>query len=488
MSLSHDELRTLYRIELELEQRKKYRYIDTCFATAENREAYKHWLQFFEASKHYKEKAAICSNQTGKTHAALTELTYHLTGEYPEWWNGYRFPTHNDWWVVGTDQKSTRTVLQDRLLGPVGEFGTGFIPHASLDFDTLKDAKRADTPVSIFRVKHINGGYSTVEFKSHEQGRQSFQGKPGISILFDEEPPSDVYSEGVTRTIAGPGLIILTFTPLKGISDVVKGFLGGSGDLNKPTGEVSQGRFLLRATWAEAPHLTESIKKEMLAKYAPHEREARSKGIPSIGSGAIYPFATEAITCEPFEIPKYWPKAYGFDVGRNTAACWIALDRDSGMLYVYNDFFISEGAPSQHTQAIMGRGKWIRGAIDTASRGRSQTDGENLFQIYTDLGLNVQNADKAVESGIFELFELFLAGRLKIFTSCKKTLEEISLYRRDEKGKVVKVEDHMMDAMRYAIKTRDKILRTESEYEASKVVTYDPFEPGYQSNDSWMTS
>lgn len=422
---------------------------------------------------------------THNTTAGLYELTLHATGEYPDWWPGYRFPEGNDWWVCGVDQESVVDVLQDRLLGPVGEFGTGFLPHDAIDFTSLRDAKKAGTGVGEIRVKHKGGGFSTLTFKSYQQGRESFQGKPGISVFMDEEPPASIYSEAVTRTIAGPGLIILTFTPLKGISTVVKNFLGGS-DLNKETGELSSSRYLLRATWDDAPHLTAESKAAMLEKYLPHEREARSKGIPSIGSGAIFPFAQETITCEPFEIPKYWPKAYGFDVGRNTAAVWITQDRDSGMIYVYNDFFMIEGAPSNHAEGIKGRGKWIKGAIDTAARGRSPTDGDNLFQMYKDLGLDIQNADKAVEAGLYEIFELFQAGRLKIFNTCKGLLEELSLYRRDEKGKIVKVDDHRMDAFRYAIFTRDKILKTQAEVDqANKPIELDePITIYHQ--DSWM--
>ena len=41
---------------------------------------------------------------------------------------------------------------------------------------------------------------------------------------FDEEPPLDIYSEGLTRTNATGGITIVTFTPLVGMSDVVLRF------------------------------------------------------------------------------------------------------------------------------------------------------------------------------------------------------------------------------------------------------------------------
>jgi phage terminase large subunit-like protein len=40
-------------------------------------------------------------------------------------------------------------------------------------------------------------------------------------VWFDEEPPPDIYSEGLTRTNATGGITMITFTPLLGMSEVV---------------------------------------------------------------------------------------------------------------------------------------------------------------------------------------------------------------------------------------------------------------------------
>ncbi|MCW5977738.1 MAG: hypothetical protein KIT09_06655 [Bryobacteraceae bacterium] len=71
-------------------------------------------------------------------------------------------------------------------------------------------------------------------------------------------------------------------------------------------------------------------------------------------------------------------------------------------------------------QAIQARGKWIRGAIDPACRGRSQVDGRQLWQMYTDQGLKLQTADNAVEAGIYRVWERLSAGRLKVLKSPKQ--------------------------------------------------------------------
>lgn len=457
------------------------------FVTEEDRAAYPHWMDFFQAGKNYHERLALCANQVGKTTAALTELTYHLTGLYPDWWEGHRYTLANTWWVCGVTQKDVKDVLQERLLGPVGEFGTGFIPKHLLDFSSLKDAKKAETPITSFRVKHVSGGYSVVTFKSYEQGRESFQGKPGISVLLDEEPPISIYTEASIRAAVGDTRVLLTFTPLKGISDTVMNFLGDE-DIMSAKGELAPSRYLVRAGWDDTPHLTPEKKAALLLTIPEFQRDSRTKGIPSLGSGAIFPVAESTWSVEPFEIPKHWPRAYGFDVGRFSACVWIAYDRDSSTYYAYAEALQVEGAPSTMAATIQARGKWIRGAIDTAARGRGATDGQNLYQMYQDLGLRIQNADKAVEAGLFHMLDLFTQGRLKVFSTCKKLIEELRMYRRDEKGNIVKKNDHLCDAFRYAVFTSDRILWNEVEAEAILNPTAYEYTPPPTYADSWMAS
>lgn len=467
----------------ELDRRQTERVIDNFFPD-DVRHLYKKHLDFFKAGADHRQRLVMAANRVGKTVMAGVELTYHLTGDYPEWWEGKRFTTCNHWWVVGKSSETTQQILQNTLLGQVGDFGTGLVPKDRLDFDSLTEAKKSSTPVRSFRVRHNNGTYSTVEFKSAEQGRQAFEGT-AKSIWIDEECPYDVYTECLLRTMTGDNILMMTFTPLKGLSEVVMSFLEENDIMSE--GETGVSKYVVRASWDDAPHLDEKAKKELEASIPPFQRDARMRGIPQLGAGAIFPVSESEYVIAPFEIPKHWPRAYGFDVGRNTAAVWIALDRDAGVIYTYTDHFQVEGAPSSHAQAIHARGKWLRGAIDTAARGRSATDGENLFQMYRDLDLNIQNADKAVEAGLYEMLELLTSGRLKVFSTCTGLLEEVRLYRRDEKGNIVKKNDHRMDAWRYAIFTRDKILKTEAEATAlSKPVEQEIIQVFHQ--DSWMLS
>lgn len=209
-------------------------------------------------------------------------------------------------------------------------------------------------------------------------------------------------------------------------------------------------RYVVQAGWDDVPHLTEQDKADLLKSLPPHQRDARSKGIPSLGAGAIYPIAEEEVTCDPFQIPDYFAKAYGLDVGWNkTAAIWGAYDRDSDIIYCYSEHYRGQAEPSVHASAIKARGIWVPGNIDYA--GTNQTDGQRVMELYENEDLNLYKANKAVEAGLLEVYQRLSTGRLKIFSTLKNTFAEYRIYRRDEKGRVVKQNDHLMDALRYLI-------------------------------------
>lgn len=219
-------------------------------------------------------------------------------------------------------------------------------------------------------------------------------------------------------------------------------------------------KFVVTCSWDEVPHLSEQAKKELWASIPPFQREARSKGVPQLGSGAIYPVPESDIVVKPFPIPDNWRKVYGLDVGWNrTAAIWLAEDPHSKVWYCWSEHYIGREEPALQAQAIKARGPLCPGVIDPAARGRSQRDGAQLLQDYLDLGLQITVANNAVEAGLYKVWQMLTSGMLKIFETLQYTLEEYRIYRRGEgeKGPVVKTKDHLMDALRYAIVSgRDK--------------------------------
>lgn len=429
------------------------------------RDKYQKVLEFWRAGTKFRYRLFDGANQSGKTSGVGTEVAYHVTGLYPKFWEGKRLVGPNKWWVCGETNRDVKDVMQDRFLGPVGEWGTGLIPWHCLDFDSMTETDKADTFITTIRIKHFdaNGefdGFSVITFKSYESGRKSFQGLPR-NIWLDEEPPLAILSECMARTTSNDDLMLLiSFTPLQGWSPMLKNWMPGgwpgiSGPVLEADGTQSS-KYLVIQTVDDVPHISAQKKKEMYANYHPHVREARLNGVPSLGSGAIYPIPRVEWVVADYEIPKHYKKVYGLDVGWNwTAAVWFAINPDDGTAVLYSEHKLAETEPMGHAEVIRTRGLWIPGAIDSAANGRGQDGGEALIAQYRALGLNVNNAIKSVEAGIYAVWSALKAGQIKVFASCQRTIQEIENYHRDENGKIVKENDHIVDALRYGWMTRE---------------------------------
>lgn len=416
------------------------------------RELYVPHMAFFAAGSTYPERAFIAGNRTGKTEAGAYELACHLTGRYPDWWVGKRFTTPIEAWAGGINNGATRDVIQDKLLGKKDERGTGMIPGDAIIHVTNKQGL-PDAADTVY-VRHVSGGRSLLGFKSYEQGRESWQGTEKHVVWLDEEPELDVYTEALMRTATTGGIMLLTFTPLLGMSDVVKSFVEAD-ESAKTVKHVTS------ATWDDAPHLSEQAKIALLASIPPYQRDARSKGVPQLGIGAIYPLPESDIVVPRFEIPKHWPRAFGMDVGwKATAAAFCAIDRDTQTAYLYHEYKKGHAEPVVHAQGIKAPGAWIPGVIDPASMGSGQIDGRNLMDLYRGLGISLEPAINAVESGIYDVWGMLSTGRLKVFDTCPQWLSEFRKYHRDEKGRIVKADDHLLDATRYLVVSGLAIAKT----------------------------
>lgn len=430
----------------------------------------KHKL-FFESGAKYHERIFMAANRAGKSVSGAFETACHLTGDYPEWWTGRRFDGPINAWAAGSTARSTRDTVQKELIGPVGAWGTGMIPEDRLG----KYWSLAGVPqgLDMIEVKHKSGGWSTVGFKNYEQDVKAYYGTAMHVIWLDEEVPSLIYNECLLRTMTTDGIVFVTFTPLAGLTPFVvrfcrsADFLGGAKKIlaleNDKENEDNNGRDarfvnlqtskgVIQAGWDDIPWLPEDKKKQMWEDTPPNLRDSRSKGIPAMGSGNVYPIPLEEIIVEPFEIPPHFRRMYALDVGWNKTAClWGAEDPNTGTIYVYDEHYMGESSPAIHAQAIKNRGSWMYGCIDPASRGRSQVDGQSLMSVYKQMGLKLFPANNEVEGGINNVWNHLSVGKLKIFKTLTNFQKEYMLYRRDDKGKVIKEEDHLMDALRYLV-------------------------------------
>lgn len=421
---------------------------------------------FFDAGAIYNERTFMAGNRCGKSIAGAFETACHATGVYPFWWNGRTFDKPTNGWAVGSTARATRDTAQKELLGPIGAWGTGMIPKDKLGkFWALAGVPQG---VDLIQVKHVTGGWSTIGFKNYEQPLAAFYGTALDYVWLDEECPQEHYNECLIRTMTTNGLVYNTFTPLKGLTPMVVRFsekadyLAGAQKLIGIPDEVEETerdarleditttKAIIQAGWDDAPWLSEKAKAQMEADTEPHMRAARRSGRPSMGSGNVFPIPLEEIMVAPFKIPDYYKKMYALDVGWNrTAVLWGALDPQTDVLYIYDEHYAGEQQPPVHAAAIRGRGEWIPGVIDPASRGRSQKDGSQLMQDYKDLGLKLSPAKNEVDAGISALWQRMSTGNLKVFSNLTHFAKEFVLYRRDLRGKIIKENDHLMDTLRY---------------------------------------
>jgi hypothetical protein len=244
----------------------------------------------------------------------------------------------------------------------------------------------------------------------------------------------------------------MTFTPLLGMSEVVMRFLK----------EESPGTHVTKMTIDDAEHYTPEQREAIVASYPAHEREARAKGIPQLGSGRVFPVTEESITAQPFKIPHHWPVIGGMDFGWDHpfAAIRLAWDRDSDVYYVTHAYRQREATPILHVAAIKSWGATLPWAWPHDGLQHSKDSGEPLAAQYRRNGLNMlherarfDDGTDGVEAGVLEMLERMQTGRLKVFAHLSDWFEEFRMYHRKD-GKLVKERDDLICATRYAIMMR----------------------------------
>jgi phage terminase large subunit-like protein len=410
-----------------------------------------------------RERLLLGANRSGKTICASFEIAMHVTGIYPDWWVGYRYEKPIQAWVCGVTELETYQILEKKYIDGFGDDVAYIAP------DLITSSNRQS---HIYQIWHSSGGVSTLRFKSYKQGREAFQGEKIHVLHLDEEPPLDVYSEGVMRTMSTAqdhyGMVLLTMTPLKGVTNMLLNFMeyedaenldeGGRPVIRKRSPEeVKHSRCYMMISWEDTTHLANDEKARMLANMPLHEREARSKGVPSLGSGMVYPISESSITCEPFQIPEYWARVFGLDFGWTdpTAALFAAHDRDNDEVYFYAEYAASQLTPQHHAVELMKQNAHrIPGVFDESGKSSMIKDGSRVIDLYKEAGIkNMTPADRRREEGVLLVLQRMQNGKLKIFNTLHKTLAELRMYARDEKGLIKDGNDHLMDCMRYVIKS-----------------------------------
>ncbi len=408
--------------------------------------------EFHRLGTEFSQRMLGAGNQTGKTWCGAHEAAYHATGLYPDDWEGARFDKPTVGWVGGITGEVIRDTTQKLLIGRMQDessIGTGAIPK-----DCIKGLVRAlgvKDLLDHIKVKHISGGTTLIFLKSYEKGREKFQGETIDWAWLDEEPPADIYSETLTRTNKGQlgQFLFVTFTPLLGMTDIAHQFYKDPGKY----------KVLVIMTIYDVEHYTQEEKEQIVESYPAHEREARAKGIPILGSGRIFPVAQEKIEIEPIAIPDHWVHIGGLDFGWNhpQAAVDIVWDKDADVIYVTNEYKSRETTPDEAAVTLRRWGDNLPFSWPHDGYQHDKGSGKQLSEQYKSAGLKMLNehathpeGGNGVEAGLMDMLDMMRTNRFKVFSTCTEWFGEFLLYHRKD-GKVVKLMDDLMAATRYAI-------------------------------------
>lgn len=417
------------------------------------------WQQEFHAAgRDNQERMLMAANRVGKTMCAAAEVAIHLTGEYPDWWQGKKFESPILAWTGSPTNETSRDIVQKELLGGLGDMlGTGWIPRTKIVGNPSMRQCGVKNVIESFFVRHKSGGVSNCLLKTYEQGWQKFQGQAPHVVWPDEEPEDYmIYSEMQTRVLTSKGIIMVTFTPLLGKTELVEHFQTGG-----------RGIYLKNVTWNDAPHLSKDDRDRLASSYRTHERDARTMGIPMMGEGAVFPVSDNDIMIEPFRIPGHFARIKGCDFGINHpgAGVEIAVDRDEDIIYLIDCYKKSGETAAYHAAWFNKANKRIPVSWPHDGMNREKSGGKTLADHYRDHGVNMlsksaryprtqgneeKGGPQPTEPIVDEVLERMMTGRFKAFSHLSPFFEEKRSYHRKD-GKLVAVGDDILKALFYAI-------------------------------------
>lgn len=448
------------KIGLILALSEKKRRFDAFKLSRHFKSFYPWQSQFCENTSNYYESCLCAANQIGKTRVGTTMDAYHLTGDYPEDYPGYKFNFAPKCWCLGYSMEKTRDLLQNELFGeftPQKGFKGGLITSDKIH--SYESAQGTVNAMRTVRVKH-KLGVSTVQFWSYTQGQHAIMGDLVDWVHVDEEPRDQtIRPQLLTRTINGDqgkgGRIIYTFTPENGRTELVIQFS------DKPSTDQSY----MQIGWNDAPHMTGEKKERLLSQYPEYQRKMRSEGEPMLGHGRIYDIADDYVMCDPFEIPDFWSVICGVDFGWDHPQAFVRMvhDPDNNIYYITNSWRQSKvsandafGATKSWTENIP-----VAWPQDGLQNEKGKDVAMQQKQNWINAGFSLlanhatwPNGGVSVENGLYEIANLQRQGRYKIFKGQPDLMAEHRQYHRDEKGKIVKVFDDILDAGRYAYMMR----------------------------------
>lgn len=438
-------------------------------------------LRYFRPFEHQKNffrttsdrRGILAANRIGKTVSTCYETAMHLTGQYPDWWQGQRFARPITCMVAGEGWSQVALVLQQELLGTPDvklhdSIGTGAIPRDCI----VRDTMRGDGANCIgCEVRHVSGGRSYLLFANYTQEVRQLQGFKLDLAVFDEQPPDDFFSEIVTRTATTQGRILCSFTPLKGLNGLVSKFWNRE-----------QGYDYIRVSWDDVPEydlwgepfLLNTTRRQLERDYLPHEREARMQGRPIMGRGAVFQlrdWPTYTSGSIDFASMPNIQRVIALDLGLVNDKTVISLmywDPYERSAWLHRQIVvqgIEEAVPTQYINHLLRPevyGTPIVLPADASTPGRYTMSSTSIRELFGQYELNViegaiMNPPDAQgrttnhkSYGINQMRQMLEVGSLMVNENCVDFLREASNYYVDTQGRFSDPDD-CIDSCRYAL-------------------------------------
>lgn len=420
MATTTEEIRLL----AELERRKKANPL--AFVEAPNQKVEKWW------SSTAKVRAIFGGNRSSKTESACIDVLWHLRGQHP-------FqpvpPAPVNWRCEVSDYTQLDKVVLPKIrkLCPPSLFKGGSWERSWND------------------RKHImtfsNG--SVLDFVTHDQNVLALEGASLHGFWSDEECPKDHYVSNVMRTVDYNGRVILSLTPLQGMTWVYDDIYLAS--IKDPRGiyctviSIYENKFLSQEAIKEVEDLiTDETDREirLMGKFRP------------LGGLVFRHFDPEIHVYHEEDVPEWWdnefpPNYYKHGVGIDpgwdhpTGVIWLAVDPEEGDHWFYAEHKASGMLPEEHAETIFEVNE-MTGILQPSyvidcQANATDANGNALIKDYRKAGIRPALATKKLLAGNQHLDRLMRHTtdpygnhhtKFHVSADCVKFIHEIMTYQR----------------------------------------------------------
>jgi phage terminase large subunit-like protein len=390
--------------------------------------------------------AIFGGNRAGKTEMAAMFAVATAAGNN-QWW--VKQWLYNNNLPLELIQPKPSTVIASALsygdaLGYVRPKLNKFLPKG-----TVYKGWRAQGKAKV----HLPGGGEIISM-SADSGRKKYQGIAATLCWLDEEHPLDIFEECLLRIVDTKGRILLSMTPLLGMTWPNELFI-----LNEQNNDSFKYH---KISGLDNPWIS-SVKMRKAVSHLSEEGQAsRLYGDFTNQTGLVYPeFDRRLHVVKPFEIPKPWKTYRAIDFGVVNPFCCLvfAHDESDNTLYVVDEYFQTEKTTIYNGNQINKKFKQYEPFEYTVCDPESK-DGRLLLARHC----NIPNKAAPKHLGVINTINL-VKGKLApdaegkphlmVFSHCKELLKEFRLYswKKSTNGKdgVKKQFDHGLDALRYMV-------------------------------------